>query len=103
MGHSQDLADLVKASKEAIAQARAEKRAQRQRELEQAQKLAEEQRLRAEEQAASTARIRKRAMAIGAVGIVALVLAVLATLFWLQATPTPIAVTTRQRRTRPAP
>jgi len=85
LGHSQDLADLVQASKEAIAQARAEKRAQRQRELEQAQKLAEEQRLRAEEGDRAASRLRRRLVVITVAVAIALVAFVAATWFGVDA------------------
>ena len=78
LGYIQDLVDLVKVSKDAIAQTSAEKEAQRQRELEQAQKLAEEQRLRAEEGEKAASSLRKRLiMATVAVGM-AVILAVAA-------------------------
>jgi WD40 repeat protein/energy-coupling factor transporter ATP-binding protein EcfA2 len=57
---------------------RREKEAQQHRELEAARKWAEEQ-------VASAARMRRRAIVIGAVGIVAIALAILSTLFWRQA------------------
>ena len=61
-------------------------RAERQRkDLEAARRLAAEQQARAEEQAASAARMQRRAIAIGAVGVVAIALAIIATLFWRQA------------------
>ena len=58
---------------------------QRRRELEAAHKLAQEQKRRAEEQAAYAFRMRSRALVIGVIGLVAIVLAVLSILFWTQA------------------
>jgi hypothetical protein len=64
---------------------RREKEEQQRRELQAAQVLAEEQRARADEQAATSARIRRRALVITVVGAVAVVLAILAGIFYFQA------------------
>lgn len=63
LGHSQDLAALAQTSKANLDQAKAEIEAQRKRELEQAQKLADEQRLRAEDAVKATSGLRKRLIA----------------------------------------
>jgi WD40 repeat protein len=74
LGHSQELADLVQTSREALAQAAVAQEAQRQRELEQAQQLAAEQRLRAEEGERAARGLRTRFRFAVAAATVALIL-----------------------------
>ena len=78
LGCSHDLNELVVASKAAITQAADEKEAQWRRELEQTQKLTEEQRLRAEEAERATAKQSKLTRIAFVVGAVALMLAIVA-------------------------
>ncbi|MCE7980867.1 MAG: CHAT domain-containing protein [Caldilinea sp. CFX5] len=92
LGASKDLHVLVDASRTALEQMNSERDAARQRELDQAYKLAEqqgkladEQRLRAEEQVTANVRLNRRAwIAIGA-GIVALLFAIVASWFGIAA------------------
>ena len=84
-GFSETLADLITLSGSAIQYAKDEQERNRQREIQQAQALAEEQkkvaqeqRKRAEEQAASAEQLRKRALVLSALVVVAVLLSALA-------------------------
>ncbi len=77
--------DFIQASLDWRERRAAEREAQRQRELEAAQKLAETERRRAEEQAQSAARLRQRALFLLGALVVAAVLAVVAVIFGQQA------------------
>ncbi len=76
--------EFLAASVEAGEREAAEREAQRQRELEAAQKLADAERKRAEEQTYSTNRLRVRNRVVTALGAVALLLAILAGAFSIQ-------------------
>src|SRR5262249_19904143 len=77
--------EFLAASIEASEQQVAEREAQRQRELVAAQKLADTERKRAEEQTSSANRLQMRNRVVTALGIIAIILAVLASLFSIQA------------------
>ncbi len=83
--HEQEMSEpeneFIEASQEESQRRTAEEEARRERELETAQQLAETEHARAEEQAQSAARLRRRAIFLGAVLVVAAVLAVAAVLF----------------------
>ncbi|RMH46028.1 MAG: hypothetical protein D6694_03930, partial [Gammaproteobacteria bacterium] len=85
LGISDQSANLVDASKEAIEQRKAEERAAQQRELEQQRTLTQEQHQRAEEQALAARQLRRRAVLL-TVALVATVFFTFATaLFYFQA------------------
>ncbi len=85
-GHYEDMNSLegefLAAAVAASEKEAADREAARQHELETAQKLAEAERLRAEEQAGAAKRIKRRSLAIAGAGIVILVLAVLSFIAW---------------------
>jgi WD40 repeat protein len=78
--------EFLQASLDASQRESAEREAQRQRELEVAQKLANTERQRAEEGIKSSLRLRRRAILLGVVGLVAVLLTVLVVFAWRQST-----------------
>jgi hypothetical protein len=78
MGFDEALPELAVWSRAAIEQAEHEKETARQRELEAAQALAEAERQRAEEQAAASQRLRRRAVVLGVALVAAMVAVVVA-------------------------
>jgi WD40 repeat protein len=76
--------EFLDASVQLQAQEEVAREAQRRRELESAQQLAQAAELRAQEQASATRRLKQRARLLAGVGLVALILAVIAGVAWLQ-------------------
>ncbi len=99
--HAGDLNDLersfLSASQGLAQQVEAEREAQRQQQLEAAQKLAESERQRAEEQAQSARQLRRRARYLTSAFCVALVMALTAVFFGAQARQTTITAQYQQR------
>lgn len=86
LGYEQSLVDLVEASHAALYAAELEREAARQRELEAAQKLAQEEAENARIQKLAVSRLRQRAIILAIIGTVALGLAVISYLLFRHAT-----------------
>jgi WD40 repeat protein len=85
LGYHEDLLALVKASRAAVEKTDQEKEDARQRELNQARALADEQRQRAESEAQAAAKLRRRAIYLGAALVGMIGLAVASLIFYRQA------------------